>query len=296
MTEERDSGREERASDVPVDLAKEREAFVRSFLRKSDEHTEELLAENVELRSRVAELEELTARLRAQVASDDAIKQLLETVDQLEAEKRKLLDRSKKLERSQEEDENRYEQVEAELNDLANLYIASYQLHAGLSVRRVVRHLKDTIGQLVGAHAFVIYVVDRQRKRALPIGFEGLEEAAVSAVVVGEGHVGEACVTGIERVRQDISSGGSLADPLAVIPLLVEGTPIGAVAIVELLEQKTGWASVDKELFKLLGAHAGTALIAANQFAGTSGPEQALDGLFDNLVRRSEAPPAGGDR
>lgn len=295
MTEERDSKRDERASDVPVDLAKEREAFVRSFLRKGVELTEELLAENVELRKRVEELENLNARLRAQVASDDAIKQLLETVDQLESEKRKLLDRSNELEESQQEDENRYEQVEAELNDLANLYIASYQLHAGLSVRRVVRHLKDTIGQLVGAHAFVIYVVDRDRRRALPIGFEGLDEAVVSAVNVGEGHVGEACITGIERVREDIGAGGTLDDPLAVIPLLVEGKPVGAVAIVELLEQKTGWASVDKELFKLLGAHAGTALIAANQFTRASGPEQALDGLFDNLVRRSETPPAGGD-
>lgn len=295
MTEERDSGRDERASDVPVDLTKEREAFVRSFLRKGVELTEELLAENVELRRRLSDLESFNARLRAQVASDDAIRDLLKTVEQLEAEKRNLLERSTELEQSQREDENRYEQVEAELNDLANLYIASYQLHAGLSVRRVVRHLKDTIGQLVGAQAFAIYVVDARRERALPIGSEGLDEARVLPVKVGEGHVGEACVTGIERIRNDISTSGSLDDPLALIPLLVEGTPVGVVAIVEMLEQKTGWASVDTELFKLLGAHAGTALIAANLYAGASGPEQALDGLLDNMVRRSDNPPEGGE-
>lgn len=295
MTEDRDSGRDERASDVPTDLSKEREAFVRSFLRKGVELTEELLAENIELRRRVHELEQLNARLRAQVASDDAIRDLLKTVEELEREKGSLLERSSELEESQRQDENRYEQVEAELNDLANLYIASYQLHAGLSARRVVRHLKDMIGQLVGAHAFVIYVVDASASRAVPIGFEGLDESAVGPVRIGEGHIGEAVVTGIERISEDISRPGTLDDPLAVVPLLVEGKPIGAVAIVELLEQKKGWASVDKELFKLLGAHAGTALIAANLFAGTSGPEQALDGLFDHLVRRSENPPPGGE-
>lgn len=295
MTDERDRGRDQRASDVPVDLTKEREAFVRSFLRKGVELTEELLAENVELRRRVSQLEHLNARLRAQVASDDAIRDLLKTVDQLETEKRSLLERSTELEQSQREDENRYEEVEAELNDLANLYIASYQLHAGLSVRRVIRHLKDTIGQLVGAEAFVIYVVDPRRERALPVGYEGLDEGDVGPVQVGEGQVGEACVTGIERIRQDVSRGGSLEDPLAIIPIMVEGKPVGAVSIVSMLEQKTGWASVDEELFKLLGAHAGTALIAANLFAGTSGPEEALDGLLDNLVRRGGNPPAGGD-
>jgi hypothetical protein len=290
MTEERDSKRNRRASDVPVDLSKEREAFVRQFLRKGVELTEELLAENGLLRKQIARLEDDNARLRAHVASDDAIRDLIARIDALEDEKNRLLDRSTALERSQQEDEGRYAQIESELNDLANLYIASYQLHASLSLRRVVRHLKDTIGQLIGANAFVIYLLDPPGNRVVPLGWEQLEEGDVHPIPLGEGPVGEACLTGIERIRQDLRH-GSLEDPIAVIPLMVGERPIGAVAVASMLEQKKGWASVDGELFKLLGAHGGTALIAANLFAGLSRPEDALEGLFDNLLRRPSAGP-----
>lgn len=295
MNEERDSGRGKRASDAPVDLTKERETFVRTFLRKGVELTEELLAENAELRKQVSQLERDNARLRAQVASDDAIRDLITRIDDLESEKRKLLDRSNELEVSQREDEGRYEKVEAELNDLANLYIASYQLHASLSLRRVVRHLRDTIGQLIGAHGFAIYVVDTKHGRAVPVGFEGLPEEAVRPVRLGEGPIGEVCTTGLELIRQRFDE-GSLENPVAVLPLMAEGRPVGAIAIASMLEQKKEWASVDRELFKLLGAHGGTALMSANLYAAVERPEAALEGLFDNLLRRStDNPPADGD-
>ena len=295
MTEERDSGRKRRASDVPVDLAKERESFVRQFIRRGVELTEELLAENQALRERVAKAEDDNARLRTQVASDDAIRDLLKKIDELENEKGRLLHRSTSLERDRREDEHRVERVEAELSDLANLYIASYQLHASLSLRRVVRHLKDTIGQLVGAYAFVIYVIDPADKRVVPLGWEELEENEVHPLPLGEGPVGDACLTGIPRIRENLRE-GSLEDPIAIIPLMVGERPIGAISIARMLEQKKGWASVDRELFKLVGAHGGTALIAANLFAGVSRPEDALDGLFENLLRRpSEGPPPDGE-
>ena len=295
MTEERDSGRKRRASDVPVDLAKEREAFVRQFIRRGVELTEELIAENEALRERIAAAEEDNARLRTQVASDDAIRDLVKRIDELEGERRRLLDRSTTLERDRREDETRVEKVEAELSDLANLYIASYQLHASLSLRRVVRHLKDTIGQLVGAYSFVIYVIDPGQNRVVPLGWEELEENEVQPLPLGEGAVGDVCLTGIPRVREDFGE-GSLEDPIAIIPLMVGEQPIGAISIVRMLEQKKAWASVDRELFKLVGAHGGTALVAANLFAGVSRPEDALDGLFENLLRRpSGGPPSEGE-
>lgn len=295
MTEERGSGRGKRASDAPVDLTKERETFVRTFLRKGVELTEELLAENGDLRKQVAHLERDNARLRAQVASDDAIRDLIGRIDDLETQKRELLDRSHELEESQRQDEGRYAQVEAELNDLANLYIASYQLHASLSLRRVVRHLRDTIGQLIGAHGFVIYVVDASGGCAVPVGFEGLPEESVRPVPLGEGIVGEVCTTGIERIRERFDEGG-LEDPVAVLPLMAEGRPMGAIAIASMLEQKKEWASVDRELFKLLSAHGGSALIAANLYAAVWSPEAALEGILENLLRRTtDNPPPDGD-
>ena len=257
MTKERD--REDRTSDVPVDLTKEREQFVRQFLPRAVEITEELLEENNRLRAELASLQADNARLRTEVTADTL------------------------------------RDLETELNDLANVYIASHQLHADLSLRRVVRHLKDTIEQLVGAEAFVIYVLEPETRRVVPLGWEELEEGEVHPIPLGQGPIGEACLTGIALVRDDMRR-GSLEDPVAIIPLMVAGRPVGAVAIARMLEQKAGWAPVDRELFKLVGAHGGTALLAANLFANVARPEDALEGLFDNMLRRPSAgPPPDGE-
>jgi hypothetical protein len=275
-----------RASDVPLDLVKERELFVRSFLRKGVELTEELLHENEELRHELERLRDENTRLRTQVASDDAMRDFMKKIEALETEKNQLLARSTELEEVKESEASRFEEIERELNDLANLYIAAYQLHASLSVRRVVRHVLDMLGQLVGAHAFAIYVLEPDGRSATPIAYENLDPRTLVPIPVGEGPIGEACLTGLTRVSDEVRA-GSVDDPMAVIPMIVADRPVGAIAIVSMLSQKSGWASVDSELFKLLGAHAGSAIVAANLYAGVEGPLSALSDLRVNLERRS---------
>jgi hypothetical protein len=193
-------------------------------------------------------------------------------------------------------EEHRFEEVERELNDLANLYIAAFQLHASLSVRRVVRHLMDMLGQLIGAYAFVIYVLGPDGKSALPIASENLPVEKLRPVGMGDGRVGEVLLTGIARVPDSFAK-GTIEEPFAVIPMMVHGKPVGAIAIVTMLKQKSHWASVDAELFKLLGEHAGAALIGANLFAGVENPLDALADLQENYNKRSAstAPAAEGE-
>ncbi len=279
-----DEERRKTASDLPLDLIREREQFVRSFLKKGVEYTELLLQENRELHDEVMRLRDENARLRSHVASDDAIRDLLTTIEKLESERRSLLERSDELERTRREHVGRQAEIEQEINDLANLYIASYQLHASLSVRRVVRHLCDMAGQLIGAEAFAVYLVDDAAKKVVPVAHEGLgEDGAPPSLELGEGPIGEACLTGIRRVREDSLHRGTLDDPVAILPILVDARPVGAVVILRLLEQKQGWANVDRELFQLLSAQAGSALIAANLYADQAGPAQALAGLAEKL-------------
>ena len=162
MNDERPKKRakDKRTSDAPVDLTKEREAFVRTFLRKGVELTEDLLRENDVLQSQLSSLQIENARLRAQVASDDAIRELLRTVEALEQEKKELMQRSRELEQAKDKHQGRYTEIEQELNDLANLYVASFQLHVALAPRRVLRNVKELLAQLVGAEAFVLYIVE----------------------------------------------------------------------------------------------------------------------------------------
>ena len=76
---------------------------------------------------------------------------------------------------------------------------------------------------------------------------------------------------------------GSLAAPLAVLPMLVDGQTVGVIAIVRLLEQKQAWVQVDQELFHLLGAHAAAALLAAHLYQKEPDLLSALAGLGESL-------------
>lgn len=279
-TEGKSSKRERRASDVPPDILRERESFVRTFVRKGMEYTEELLRENDELRAEISELHQEVGQLRSQVASDDAIRDLLRTVERLETERRDLLERSRNLEATHRAEEGRHEEIEREVSDLANLYVASHQLHTSLSVPRVVQHLRDMLGQLVGAESFIIYVLDEERLNAVPVASESVPDEYDRSLALEDHRIGDACLTGLPKIRDPAGElAGSLEDPIAIIPFLADGRAVGLASVFRLLPQKSGWADVDLELFKLLGAQAGAALIAANLYQRVSSPTEALRGI-----------------
>lgn len=273
--------RQRRESDLPVDLSQERESFVRQFMRRGMELTEGLLEENKRLHEQLDALQQQNARLRAQIASDDAIRDLLTKIETLERERRELLHKSTELEEVRRRSEHRNVEIEQELHDLANLYIASSHLHSTLSVRGVARHVCELMQQLVGAEVFVIYLVDGDEGVALASDGVALED--VPTVTRGEGAIGEVLMTGLPVIAGAPQPGGTLDAPVAAIPLLVRDEVVGAIAVAAVFEQKRQWAAVDEELFKLLGSHAATALISANLYSREQSPADSLDGLAAQL-------------
>ncbi|MCA9607460.1 MAG: GAF domain-containing protein [Sandaracinaceae bacterium] len=272
---------ETRESEKPVDLTRERESFVRQFIRRGVELTEGLLEENERLRTRIEQLQEQNGLLRAQIASDDAIRDLLRKIETLESERRELLDRSTKLEETTKQSEDRNSEVEQELHDLANLYIASSHLHSTLSSRGVMRHLCELLQQLVGAEVFAIYLV--RGERVVPIGADGVALDTLEPLAPGEGIVGEVMLTGMPRILDEPQPRGTLEAPVAAIPLMVRDVAVGAITVASVFEQKSAWAAVDRELFHLMGSHVATALIAANLYAREPGAREALTGLVEQL-------------
>ena len=109
--------------------------FVHTFFKKGAEFTEELLKDNERLRSRTVDLEHENAELRTQLASDEAARELLKKIQQLEKDKHELLSRIHEAGVSSSRFSTRFAEVEEELAQLANLYIASYQLHSSLTGR-----------------------------------------------------------------------------------------------------------------------------------------------------------------
>ena len=161
---------------------------------------------------------------------------------------------------------NRFVEVESELESFANLYVASFQLHGSMRVRGAMRHIKELLNQLVGVRSLAVYFSDDDGKRLLPIATEGVDINTLPTIAVREGgptpdtHVIERVfLTGVPHM----ADGEGAPPPAACIPLQVEDRIAGVIVVYKLLEHKTRFVTVDKELFKLLGAHAGQTLVAA---------------------------------
>jgi len=252
------------------DGAHERAEQLRSHLRQSLDLAEALIAEQ-----------------RAGPLLEDTIT-LGDARDVTSAVQREVLAlraRVQDLAHALEHEEARARNAEQDLSDVANTYIASSQLHLGLRPEGVVGQVRELMGQLVGAECFVIYVLADDLRAALPVSYEGIAFSALSPACVGQGVVGRVLADGELYMRLETPlAPGSLEDPLAVIPMLVAGKAIGAVSVLRLLPQKSGWSAVDHELFRLLSHQAGSALLTAHLYQQKSDLQSALAGLGESLV------------
>lgn len=257
-----------------ADESGHREDFLVLF-RRGLKFTEELLAENEKLRYRVANLEsEADGLRRAGSANDEAaVRELRQKLRELEIEKDRLLSSYKEVETANRDYQTRYAEIEEEHNNLANLYIASYQLHATMSFRDVVQVINEIVINLIGVSSFTMYILDVPSGVLHPISGEGTDLAAAPRPKLGEGVVGKALAERQRHIAANLKAG-----PLAVVPLATNESLVGAIVIDRLLVQKDGFTAVDNELFNLLSVHAATALLAGllRDQVGERGATQAV--------------------
>jgi hypothetical protein len=252
---------------VAAELKEKRDAFLHTFFQRGAELTDELVKENRRLRDQLAGVEEQNASLKTQLASDKAIRELLTKIEELEREKSRLLSTVHEQEEITSRVSNRFSVVESELESFANLYVASFQLHGSLRVRSAMRNVKELLCQLVGARSMAVYFIDENERTLLPIASEGVELSTLPTITVREGAAVNPVEAVIERVYltgvPHMADGEGDPAPAACIPLQFEDRIIGVIVVYALLEHKKRFVTVDRELFKLLGAHAGGALVAA---------------------------------
>jgi len=237
------------------------EEFV-SLFEKGLSFTKEILAENERLRFRVASLEaevDVTRRHGRDVDGDAMVAALRRQVSELEVERSRLLSSFQEVENLNRDYMQRYSEIESEHNNLANLYIASYQLHSTLSFREVVQVVSEIVINLIGVANFTLYLFDTTSEQLEPLVAEGHDVGERSAVGLEESIIGHAARTKERYVREP----GATKGPIAVIPLATVESLVGAIVIERLLVQKEGLSPVDFELFNLLGVHAATALASA---------------------------------
>jgi len=281
-TEKRSSSSSQ--SDAPgADLKSERDEFLKKFSRGS-QLTEEFIKDHERLQARLQDLETENAGLRAKVGADQAVRELLLKIDILESEKSELVSRYRQAEAATSEFTARVQEVESEFANLANLFVASNQLHSSLSARGVTRRIKEVLAQLVGAERYAVYLVNPEGEELVPIASEGVPGNNLLPIRINGSRIGEVHKSGVARVADSDPSLGTLEDPPAVIPLSVDDRVVGTIAIFSTLAQKNKFDTVDFELFKLLGQHAAQALVAASLFAQAERKLPGLEAFLDLSV------------
>jgi hypothetical protein len=282
MTKDRKSGLT--GSDAPGhDLKVERDQFLKKFSGGA-KLTEEFLREVEQLQERLRHLEAENAGLRAKVEADDAIRNLLAKIERLETEKRELLSRYHRVEEVNSEFTQRVQEVESEFANLANLFVASNQLHSSLSPRGVTRRIKEVLAQLVGAERYCMYLANGDNTELVPIAYEGVAGSALTPVKIADSELGQALLKGAASVSEHDPTAGTVQRPAAIIPLTVDEKTVGVIAIFSTLAQKKRFDTVDFELFKLLGQHAAAALVSASLFAHTDRKLPGLEAFLDLSV------------
>lgn len=270
---------------VPVsDLLKEKQQFLATF-GIGTKLSAEMLAEYERLMTRLRALESENARLRAAMEADAAVRELLAKIDRLEHEKEELLHRFREVEATSSTFSDRFQEIESELGNLANLLVASRQLHASLSPRGVMRRVKEVLAQLIGAERYAIYFANGDRSELVPIASEGISGDDLGNRPTRGGPLGEVFSTGRSIIHDDVDpSHGTLDSPPAVFPLTVDERTVGVVAVYSTLAQKTRFDTVDYELFNLLGSQAAWAIVSATLFAAAEHRLPGLEAFVDLSV------------
>ena len=120
---------------------------------------------------------------------------------------------------------DRYHDIERENNNLANLYVASFQLHSTMELRELTQIILEILLNFVGAKTFAIQLVDDDHGKLRTLASEGIERGKVPEGAVDEGHVGEVIKSGHHyidgerlRARADVQH---LDRPVIVVPLKI---------------------------------------------------------------------------
>lgn len=239
-----------------------REDFL-SLFKRGQEFTEELIQENERLRYQLASAQEELSVARRMAERDPLVQNLMGQIRALEDDRQRLLDHYKNVEEQNRDYTTRYVEIEEAHNNLANLYVSSYQLHSTLRFQEVVQIVCEILLNLIGAEQFALYVLDEDTATLFPLVSEGRPLTDYPDIKLGQGRVGGAVATREQSVGP--ASQGTVEEPLAVIPLWVSDTCVGALLLQKLLTQKASLSGLDLEIFSLLAAHASTALRASAQ-------------------------------
>jgi GAF domain-containing protein len=209
----------------------------------------------------------------ARPSEDSGTREVAELIRRLDAAEADLTDLTDRL-----------VETENQRGRLMSLYVATYQLHATLDLGEVKSTIGEIARDLLGAQKFVLLVREDEGEGCEIAMREGIEDAddafSGDRYEGGDAMVDETLADGVLRVDGQDGSG-----TLAVVPLRVQGSVVGAIVLLKLFDHKPSLTPDDRDLLDLLAAHAASALFAARVYSRTDRKLRTLESLV-KLVRK----------
>jgi hypothetical protein len=222
-------------------------SYIRLAQEEQQQYAQTLLAENEQLRRACATLDSDKRRsdeeCRIAVAELEALRTKLDTIAE---DTQHYIDR--------------HQQIEIHNSNLANLYVASYQLHTSIDRETVLKAIQEIVINLVGSEEVAVFEPGPEGEFVLTSSF-GVDAARIARFRLGDGPIGQRVRSG--QIYVNPKAGSGLEQITACIPLSIGASLIGTILILRLLEHKQSLEPVDHEIFDLLAVHAATALYCA---------------------------------
>lgn len=210
---------------------------------------------------------------------EDAQRSLARAGDEAERRNQELQQRIRELELSLGEMEQLLVRTEQQAAQLANLYVATYQLHASLEVGDVRAAIADIAVNLLGAERFAIWLKDESGQLLPAPEGSGGGDATIAAPYAGGDSLIDCCLE--QGSPQFGPCDGSAL--LVAVPFTRHGEVVGLLAVTAFLRHKPGLSADDHELLDLMAAHAASALLAARAFHVSQRKLTAYEGLLGFL-------------
>ena len=238
-------------------MAAEHEGYVRRVQEETQRYSQALLAENARLRAENVTLAASQQSLR------DEVETLRESLRHRESARLELEARLKIMEDENHRFAREYSDVEQQNANLANLYVASYQLHGTLDREQVLGTIQEIVSNLVGSEEIGLFEVDGASGGLELVRSCGIDAGAFQRVAPGQGVIGRVAREGRTHLTERDGLAGARAEEAqltACVPLKLGGKVTAVLALFRLLPQKPALEPLDQELFELLASQAAMAL------------------------------------
>jgi hypothetical protein len=261
-----------------IETTVDTQSELRDIFRRTRDLAIELMRDNEQLRVQNMLLEKQKNEAEQRLDSTRMGKENEQLRSEIELFQRQTLEMEKKANKYK----RRYDEIEQMYMALMNIHVASTQLHSTLDFSIVVRTAGEILWNLVAASVFGIFLFEEKTGALKLVGGEGVEgRFPGDSLHVTEGMIAESLNEGVSL----FIDGETKADPLACVPLKVEGRGvIGMICVYEVEEHKDGLSDLDKELFDMLANQTATAMTSSKVYSETLKKLKSMES-FISLVR-----------